>query len=195
VSVGPTPGQSASAQARSAASPTRESARQYSIIDSQTWQQLRSLSRHNPQPAGPTDVPRHETHPVNDKTELATPSMRSVVAHHPERYAKPVDSDGQSASGSSIKPASQPPPAASGQPYRHMTSRFKHVMTESGHAVITGRDGAKFQYCEDEPIRIPGAIQSFGVMIAMQEESPNQLVVRVVSENSEPFMILPQTVI
>ncbi|KAJ5833937.1 CheY-like superfamily [Penicillium riverlandense] len=180
VSVDPTASQAASAQARSAASPTREGARQYSIIDSETWQKLRSQKLHNPQPAVPSDVPRHETHPVNDKTELATHSMASVVAHHPERYAKPVDSDGRS--------ASQTPPPASDQPYSHMTSRFKHVMTESGHAVITGRDGAKFQYCEDEPIRIPGAIQSFGVMIAMREESPNQLVVHVASENSEQFM-------
>ncbi|KAJ5618805.1 CheY-like superfamily [Penicillium lagena] len=188
VSVEPTASQSASAQAWRAASPTREGARQYSIIDSQAWHQLHSQPRHNLQPAEPTDVPRHEAHLVNDETELATHSRASIVAHHPERYAKPVDSDGQSASSSSVKSASHPPTPASVQPYSHMTSRFKHVVTESGHAVITGRDGAKFQYCEDEPIRIPGAIQSFGVMIALREESPNQLVVRVVSENSEPFL-------
>lgn len=188
VSVGPAPSQSAPAQARTAASPTREGARQYSIIDSQTRTQLHSQPPHNPPPAVPAAVPRHETHPVNDEAELATHSMASIVANNPECYAKPVGSDGQSELSSSIQSVSQPPPPSADRDYSHMTTRFKHVVTESGHAVITGRDGAKFQYCEDEPIRIPGTIQSFGVMIAMREESPNQLVVRVVSENSETFM-------
>jgi hypothetical protein len=58
------------------------------------------------------------------------------------------------------------------------------VVTDNGHAIITGREGEKLQYCEDEPIRIPGAIQSFGVMIALREEAQDQLVVRIVSENS-----------
>ncbi|CEJ54854.1 hypothetical protein PMG11_01143 [Penicillium brasilianum] len=65
----------------------------------------------------------------------------------------------------------------------YVTTRFKHLVTEDGHAVITGREATSFQYCEDEPIHIPGAIQSFGVMVALQEAA-NQLVVRVVSENS-----------
>jgi hypothetical protein len=63
------------------------------------------------------------------------------------------------------------------------TARFKHVVTDGGHAVITGRDGETLQRCEDEPIHIPGAIQSFGLLISLREES-DKLVVRVVSENS-----------
>lgn len=66
-----------------------------------------------------------------------------------------------------------------------MTARFKHVMIEGGHAVIVGRDGDTIQRCEDEPLHIPGAVQSFGVLIALQEEDDNKLTVRVVSENSE----------
>jgi light-regulated signal transduction histidine kinase (bacteriophytochrome) len=69
----------------------------------------------------------------------------------------------------------------------HLTVRFKHVVTKDGHAVITGRDVPMFQYCEDEPIRMPGAIQSFGVMIALRECS-NRLMVRVVSENSREII-------
>jgi light-regulated signal transduction histidine kinase (bacteriophytochrome) len=72
--------------------------------------------------------------------------------------------------------------------YGLITPRFEHIVTQNGHAIITGRAGAPFQYCEDEPIRIPGAIQSFGVMLVLREESPNQLVVRVVSENSDELM-------
>lgn len=67
----------------------------------------------------------------------------------------------------------------------HITARFKHVVTDGGHAVITGRDGDVLQRCEDETIHIPGAIQSFGLLIAMQEEADGKLVVRVVSENSK----------
>ena len=65
-----------------------------------------------------------------------------------------------------------------------LTARFKHVITEGGHAVITGRDGETLQRCEDEPIHMPGAIQSFGLLIALSEEA-GKLVVRIVSENSK----------
>ena len=66
-----------------------------------------------------------------------------------------------------------------------ITARFKHAVIEGGHAVITGRDGETLQRCEDEPIHIPGAIQSFGLLIALQEEEEGKFKVRVVSENSE----------
>jgi light-regulated signal transduction histidine kinase (bacteriophytochrome) len=65
----------------------------------------------------------------------------------------------------------------------HLTARFQHVVTDGGHAVITGRDGETLQRCEDEPIHIPGAVQGFGLLIALREEA-GKLVVRVASENS-----------
>ncbi|KAL5437077.1 hypothetical protein PMIN06_004951 [Paraphaeosphaeria minitans] len=66
-----------------------------------------------------------------------------------------------------------------------VTHRFKHVVTEGGHAVITGRDEDTLQRCEDEPIHIPGAVQGFGLLIALQEEpgGSGSLPVRIVSEN------------
>lgn len=66
-----------------------------------------------------------------------------------------------------------------------VTARFKHVVTEGGHAVITGRDGETLQRCEDEPIHIPGAVQSFGALIALEEDSESRLIVRVASENTK----------
>ncbi|KAK3384567.1 hypothetical protein B0T24DRAFT_517281 [Lasiosphaeria ovina] len=62
--------------------------------------------------------------------------------------------------------------------------RFKHVLTDEGHAVITGRDG-KLQRCEDEPIQAPGAVQGFGLMLALREDEDGHLQVRYVSENSK----------
>lgn len=69
-----------------------------------------------------------------------------------------------------------------------VTARFKHVVTEGGHAIITGRDGETLQRCEDEPIHIPGAVQGFGLLIALEELQEGKLIVRVVSENCKRLM-------
>ncbi|KJZ73183.1 hypothetical protein HIM_07380 [Hirsutella minnesotensis 3608] len=69
----------------------------------------------------------------------------------------------------------------------HVTTRFTHVETSDGHSVITGRDGV-LQQCEDEPIHTPGAVQGFGVLLAMREESDGSFGVRYVSENSEKIL-------
>jgi light-regulated signal transduction histidine kinase (bacteriophytochrome)/CheY-like chemotaxis protein len=75
--------------------------------------------------------------------------------------------------------------AAPGSPSQdHYTFRFKHVITDEGHAVITGRDGT-MQRCEDEPIHAPGAIQAFGLMVVIQQEPDGRFLVRYVSENSK----------
>ena len=66
-----------------------------------------------------------------------------------------------------------------------ITARFKHVVTEDGHAVIVGRDGDTLQRCEDEPIHIPGAVQGFGLLVALQELEDGKFQVRIVSENSK----------
>lgn len=65
-----------------------------------------------------------------------------------------------------------------------MTTRFKHVMTDEGHLVITGRDG-RLERCEDEPIHTPGAVQGFGLMLAIREEPDGTFSVRYASENSK----------
>ncbi|KAJ7081401.1 hypothetical protein B0H15DRAFT_913009 [Mycena belliarum] len=67
-----------------------------------------------------------------------------------------------------------------------LTVRFKHVQDEHGHHVITGREG-KLARCEDEPIRAPGAVQGFGVLVVV-DELEDALVVRQVSENAEELL-------
>ncbi|KAI9827896.1 MAG: Light-sensor Protein kinase [Phylliscum demangeonii] len=69
-----------------------------------------------------------------------------------------------------------------------ITARFKHVITSEGHAVITGRDGETLQRCEDEPIHIPGAVQGFGLLVALREEPDGKFPVRIVSENVESII-------
>ncbi|KID92815.1 ATPase-like, ATP-binding domain protein [Metarhizium guizhouense ARSEF 977] len=65
----------------------------------------------------------------------------------------------------------------------HITTRFTHVETDEGHAIITGRDGI-LQQCEDEPIHTPGAVQGFGVLLALREDGSGGFSVRYASENS-----------
>jgi hypothetical protein len=61
--------------------------------------------------------------------------------------------------------------------------RFRHIQTQQGHMVVTGRDG-EIQTCEEEPIHIPGAVQSFGCMVVVREDEEGVLVVRQASEVS-----------
>lgn len=69
-----------------------------------------------------------------------------------------------------------------------LTARFKHVVTDEGHAVIIGRDGDTLQRCEDEPIHMPGAVQSFGLLVALREEEEGRFSVRTVSENAKKII-------
>ncbi|KAH9891989.1 hypothetical protein C8Q73DRAFT_792309 [Cubamyces lactineus] len=76
----------------------------------------------------------------------------------------------------------------SGSSGPHMTLRYQHVEDESGHHLIVGREG-KLTRCEDEPIRTPGAVQGFGILIAVAEDlDTGNLVVRQVSENSSELL-------
>ncbi|THW88897.1 hypothetical protein D6D15_05643 [Aureobasidium pullulans] len=104
----------------------------------------------------------------SDNVTLNSTSSRDTRPRSSDRTASMRSMGGQDEIGSGL-----------------LTARFKHVVSEGGHAVITGRDGDTLQRCEDEPIHIPGAVQSFGLLIAFEEESEGKLLVRVVSENSK----------
>ncbi|KAI1120692.1 hsp90-like protein [Nemania abortiva] len=96
------------------------------------------------------------------------------------REAGPVAKGGQSDDSGSTTPGE---PNGEG----FMTTRFQHVMTDDGHAIITGRDGT-LQRCEDEPIHTPGAVQAFGLLVALREEADGCFSVRIVSENSKQII-------
>ncbi|CAG7853027.1 SubName: Full=Related to phytochrome {ECO:0000313/EMBL:CCA70880.1} [Serendipita indica DSM 11827] len=69
-----------------------------------------------------------------------------------------------------------------------VTMRFEHREDEDGHHVLVGREGTLTR-CEDEPIRIPGAVQGFGVLIVLHDDAETgQLKVRQVSENSKVIL-------
>ncbi|KZT12155.1 uncharacterized protein LAESUDRAFT_720129 [Laetiporus sulphureus 93-53] len=76
----------------------------------------------------------------------------------------------------------------SGSDAPHIAFRYTHMEDEHGHHLILGREG-KLTKCEDEPIRTPGAVQGFGVLIAVEEdEETGNLSVRQVSENSTELL-------
>jgi light-regulated signal transduction histidine kinase (bacteriophytochrome)/CheY-like chemotaxis protein len=133
----------------------------------------------------PTDESqRPQRRPGNDVGENNPQSL-----NHPVSDSASVKSDGTSTTdeGASIHNIQISPRRNSQEEPGLVTARFKHVVVDGGHAVITGRDGDTLQHCEDEPIAIPGAIQSFGMLIAFKEEG-EKLVVRVVSENSKEII-------
>ncbi|KAF2139357.1 uncharacterized protein K452DRAFT_75753 [Aplosporella prunicola CBS 121167] len=105
-----------------------------------------------------------------------TGSVPSTGMHGSDRPSSPAASSMKSAASTNL---SETP---------LVTARFKHIVSEGGHAIVTGRDGDTLQRCEDEPIHIPGAVQGFGVLIAMEEESDGKLIIRIVSENSTKLL-------
>ncbi|KAE8349618.1 GAF domain-like protein [Aspergillus coremiiformis] len=142
-----------------------QGARRYSIIDSQTWDQLQSQRKSD------TEITAAHVESAQPATEVPGSGSETLVQ-------------------SPVTPPNVSPETRGGRnkgPHL-VTTRFKHVETEEGHSVLTGRTVDSFLACEDEPIHIPGAIQSFGALVALHEDSDERLVVRVVSENSESIL-------
>ncbi|KAI1387993.1 hsp90-like protein [Hypoxylon trugodes] len=115
---------------------------------------------------GPLSLFNSAASDASDKTKEST-SMRTGESSHLE------DSSGHESPGELSDTL--------------MTVRFRHVVTDEGYAVITGRDG-NLQRCEDEPIHAPGAVQGFGLLIALKEETDGRLSVRIASENSKKII-------
>ena len=75
-----------------------------------------------------------------------------------------------------------------------MTMRFEHQEDEDGHHILVGREG-KLMKCEDEPIRIPGAVQGFGVLMVLHDDRESgQLQIRQVSEVCLTWLISWNTI-
>jgi len=65
-----------------------------------------------------------------------------------------------------------------------VTDKFEYsIMDDGSHGVVQGTRRA-FTRCEDELIHIPGAIQSYGMLVALKREGEGVYVPRIVSENS-----------
>ncbi|PSN75080.1 hypothetical protein BS50DRAFT_32393 [Corynespora cassiicola Philippines] len=125
----------------------------------------------------PPQLPSHIFNDIN-----STKSAESGDPNPSPSISQPHDAAASLSGGASIRSGV----SSMGDAGLLVTHRFKHVVTEGGHAVITGRDGDTLQRCEDEPIHIPGAVQGFGLLIALHEDpgGSGSLPVHIVSENS-----------
>ncbi|KAF2837510.1 hypothetical protein M501DRAFT_920906, partial [Patellaria atrata CBS 101060] len=130
-----------------------------------------------------------------DAPKKPSPTLRPNAPRLPAQVFSDIASS-KSATESGDQPGDAPPSVGDASSVKSTfstgddagglyTARFKHVITDGGHMVITGRDGDSLQRCEDEPIHIPGAVQGFGLLIALKEESDGKLVVRIASENAK----------
>ncbi|KAK7056633.1 hypothetical protein VNI00_002350 [Paramarasmius palmivorus] len=128
------------------------------------------------------------------KTRSNSSGQRSNTSSNVSQYYTPEDFSSSSGSrnaaygeGPGIKRSTSPAPSTtSSADVPLATVRFQYTQDSNGHHVVTGREG-QFTKCEDEPIRTPGAVQGFGVLIAV-EELEDRLLVRQVSENSSEIL-------
>lgn len=111
-----------------------------------------------------SSIPAGKTEAIPSELTEHSPSFSSPKFNSPQVFI------GQTATAS----------AAPGS--RYVTDRVSYV-DDKGSTPSTLEH--KIYRCEDEPIHIPGAIQSFGALIAVRESSDGLFNVRIVSENSE----------
>ncbi|KAF1998806.1 hypothetical protein P154DRAFT_621496 [Amniculicola lignicola CBS 123094] len=124
-------------------------------------------------------------------TETQGDFTSSVVGSAPLPCPSTLQSDATTVEPSAPPPSELPPaqsvttPAEPRDPLISETHEYA-VSGNSEHGVLHGRR-REFTRCEDEPIHIPGAIQSFGILIAIDFVTRGELQVRIASENCEAF--------
>ncbi|ESK91233.1 phytochrome-like protein [Moniliophthora roreri MCA 2997] len=121
----------------------------------------------------------------NSSGHRSTASSNLSQYYTPEDFSSSGGSRKANLGGSTIERSSSPSFTSSADAPL-ATVRFQYVQDENGHHVVTGREG-QFAKCEDEPIRTPGAVQGFGVLIAV-EELEDRLLVRQASENATEIL-------
>lgn len=142
---------------------------------------------------GETEAPSDTTSIVllPPRTSSTAPSSATGASAPTSERASSRTSDMNSTEGveaeqPSVSEDETPPTRESSEEAFHYTTRFEHKQDSDGHHVILGREG-ELTRCEDEPIRIPGAVQGFGVLVAVREnEETGDFAVRQVSEASFP---------
>ncbi|KKK12932.1 hypothetical protein ARAM_006917 [Aspergillus rambellii] len=174
VSFDPSPPSDSQSQSQTNPLSPAGTARQYSIIDSETWNQIQSQSDTNTDSVSLSGEIRQ-----TPDDSCPTSQLVSEISSNPESN----NADATEA----LRPRYIPSSDDDHQP-RLVTTRFRHIVTSDGHAVVTGRTVDSFKACEDEPIHIPGAIQSFGALVALREEADEKLSVRIAKDQADLFL-------
>ncbi|KAJ4407962.1 hypothetical protein N0V91_003628 [Didymella pomorum] len=175
--------------------PSGSTASNASRISQTQGQTQRSSTTPGREAPPPTRQNTNSTPQKSDKSKLQLPAslFKEITSSSPNNS---VVGEGSTSDKAADRPSSpgggsvRSTLSSVGEMGSLITPRFQHVVTDGGHMVITGREGGTLQRCEDEPIHIPGAVQGFGLLIALQDdpEGNGGLLVRVVSENSKRFI-------
>ncbi|EAW20629.1 putative sensor histidine kinase/response regulator [Aspergillus fischeri NRRL 181] len=172
ISVDPSTVSQSQQQAQSNLSSPTTGAREWSIINAETWDKMQAQTKTSAGESAATEPSPPAPDTAGSSSELPDQGRSHGLGHAPvpdsaltKTQVPEVDSE-----------------------HGLVTARFRHVVTDGGHMVITGRANDSYQACEDEPIHIPGAVQSFGCLLVLREEIEGKLVVRVASENSEVIL-------
>lgn len=114
------------------------------------------------------------------------PTVISTTVNPPELILAPeLKSDLKQSPKTEDLPTLGIPEHVSTSGQRYITNKFSlnppNYDAQSGPSIT---EGQKTFRCEDEPIHVPGAIQRFGALVAVREDTDSHFIVRIVSENS-----------
>ena len=114
-------------------------------------------------------------HSTESSSDSSTPSIPQSESPHDDN-----DRDNVTDESTPV-----PPPGSPGNIYESpISNRYEYAVSQDGtHGVVHGTRKA-FTRCEDEQIHIPGAIQSYGMLVALKRLSNDLFIPRIVSENS-----------
>lgn len=105
-------------------------------------------------------------------------------------FPPPASSDG-SPPGQKSKTPSKASKEIDDQP--RISERAQYIHSNSGPprvltSAVADRNKPALRRCEDEPIHLPGAIQSFGALLGLRYSNDGHLEVRVASENCRKIL-------
>ena len=121
---------------------------------------------------------------ISDSEHSSESSVASTSAHLPPPYPEVPPAE-------TIRKLNVPNSDDGKIHGRRTTERTRLIPTTNGKpdillGIVSDRTTPTFQRCEDEPIHTPGAIQQYGVLVALKfsDHEDNDLEVRIASENS-----------
>ncbi|KAG7088619.1 hypothetical protein E1B28_012592 [Marasmius oreades] len=136
------------------------------------------------QPSESNSISPNDLAEDSDNRRPNSSARSNASSSEVSNYLTPEDFSSGGSLGGSRRSASEASSTSSAPPLA--TVRFRYIQDENGHHVVTGREG-QLTACEGEPIRTPGAVQGFGVLIAVQELE-DRLLIRQVSENATELL-------
>ncbi|KUJ12195.1 uncharacterized protein LY89DRAFT_593827 [Mollisia scopiformis] len=111
--------------------------------------------------------------------------LKPSLGATPLRTSTPLLTPPKSQSGSSSSSTLQIPEHVSTSGQRYVTNKFNFGLSTHDYPTLPHvAKGNKVYRCDQEPIHIPGAVQSFGALVALRQDPSSNCIVRIASENT-----------